>query len=71
MYVKKWLQFCGKGSHDPLHPSVRSVLSFLHSLVEKGLSYSSLNTTRSAISNIDAKVGDIHDPTPVRKFFLL
>ena len=37
VYFNKWLQFCGERSHDPLHPSVRSVLSFLHSLFKKGL----------------------------------
>ena len=45
VYIKKSLQFCGEGSHDPVNPSVRSVLSFLHSLVKKGLSYSALNTS--------------------------
>ena len=42
VYINKWLQSCGEGLHDPLHPCVRSVLSFLHSLVKKGLSYCSL-----------------------------
>ena len=32
VYINKWLQFCEEEPHDPLHPSVRSLLSFLHSL---------------------------------------
>ena len=24
VYINRWLQFCGEGSYDPLHPSVRS-----------------------------------------------
>ena len=71
VYINKWLQFCGEGSHDPLHPSVRSVLSFLHRLFKKGLSYSALNTARSAVSNIDINVRDVQDRTPVGKHFLV
>ena len=70
VYINKWLQFCGEGSHDPLHPSVRSVLSFLHRIFKKGLSYSALNTARSAVSNIDITVRDVQDRTPVGKHFL-
>ena len=71
VYINKWLQFCGEGSHDPLHPSVRSVLSFPHSLFKKGLSYSALNTARSAVSNTGINVGDVQDRTPEGKHFLV
>ena len=71
VYINKWLQFCGEGPHDPLHPSVRSLLSFLHSLFKKGLSYSALKTARSAVSNIGINVGDDQDHTPVGKHFLV
>ncbi|KAK2556015.1 hypothetical protein P5673_022008 [Acropora cervicornis] len=59
------------GPRDPLHPSVRSLLSFLHSLFKKGLSYSALNTARSAVSSIDINVSDVQDHTPVGKHFLV
>lgn len=65
------MQFCSKGSHDPLHPTVRAVLSFLHSLFKSGLSYSALNTARSAVSNIDMNVGVTPDHRPVGKHFLV
>ena len=71
VYINKWLQSCGEGSHDPLQPSVRSVLSFSHSVFKRGLSYSALNTARSAVSNIDINVGDVQDHTPVGKHFLV
>ncbi|KAK2560969.1 hypothetical protein P5673_016092 [Acropora cervicornis] len=64
-------KFSKPGPHDPLHPSVRSLLSFLHSLFKKGLSYSALNTGRSAVSNIGINVGDDQDHTPVGKHFLV
>ena len=71
VYINKWLQFCCEGPHDPLHPSVRSLLSFLHSLFQKGLSYSALNTARSAVSSIDINVSDVQDHTPVGRHFLV
>ena len=42
VYIDRWLQFCSERSQDPLHPTVRAVLSFLHSLFKSGLSYSAL-----------------------------
>ena len=71
VYINKWVLFCVEGSHDPLHPSVRSVLSFLHSLFKKGLSYSALNTARSAVSNIAINVSGAQDHMPVGKHFLV
>ena len=51
-YINRWLQFCVQETCDPLRPTVKCVLMFLHSLYTKGMSYSSLNTARSAISNL-------------------
>ena len=42
VYINKWLQFCSEGSHDPLHPTVRAVLSFLQEWLKLlGAEYSS------------------------------
>ena len=71
VYINKWLQFCSEGSHDPLHPTLRAVLSFLHSLFKNGLSYSALNTARSAVSNIDMNDSVSPNHTPVGKHFLV
>ena len=71
VYINKWLQFCSERSHDPLHPTVTAVLSFLHSLFKSSLSYSALNTARSAVSNIHKNNSDAPDHTPVGKHFLV
>ena len=36
-----------------MHPTVNSLLEFLHKLYQQNLGYSALNTARSAVSNID------------------
>ena len=56
-YIAKWVQFCSQGTCDPLCPTVKGLLMFLHSLYRKGMSYSSLNTARSAVSNLDFDIG--------------
>ena len=71
VYINKWLQFCSERKIDPLHPTVTAVLSFLHSLFKSGLSFSALNTARSAVSNIDMNDSDAPDHTPVGKHFLV
>ena len=43
---------CCERELDSLHPSVTDVIQFLTTLFEKNLSYSSLNTARSALSPI-------------------
>ena len=49
-YVKKWIYFC-EGKTNPLSASVNTVIEFLTFLVTQGLSYSTINTARSAVSN--------------------
>ena len=71
VYINRWLQFCSEGSHDPLHPTARATLSFLHSLLKTGLSYTVLDTARSTVSNIDMNGGGSQDHTPVGKHFLV
>ena len=51
-YINKWLNYCCERELDSLHPSVADVIQFLTTLFEKNLSYSSLNTARSALSTI-------------------
>ena len=52
-YINKWTTFCCQRKVDPLRPTVICVLEFLQSLFDQGLSYATLNTARSAISNLD------------------
>lgn len=51
-YINKWLKYCCERELDSLHPSVADVIQFFTTLFEKDLSYSSLNTARSALSTI-------------------
>ena len=71
VYINKWLQFCSERKNDPLHPTVTAVLSFLHSLFKSGLSYSALNTARSAVSYVDMSDNDTPSHAPVGKHFLV
>ena len=51
-YIKKWLEFCRKWQINPVLPPVASGLNFLAELYHKGLSYSALNTARSALASV-------------------
>jgi site-specific recombinase XerD len=54
--LKKWRQFCIDKQWNLNHVSINHVLSFLTDLYVKGLSYSSINTARSAISSTFSKI---------------
>jgi len=51
-YIKKWMDYCCKRNIDPISPSVASGINFLVELYHKGLSYSALNTARSALASV-------------------
>ena len=68
VYINQWVQFC---LQDPLCPTVTAVLDFLHSLFKQGLSYSTLNTARSAISNVEIQSNNVHGHTPVGRHMLV
>ena len=51
VYLSKWYQFCVQREINSMQPIVNDVLEFLHDLYKKGLSYSTINTARSALSN--------------------
>ena len=51
-YIQKWYKFCTKRKIDRLQPNVHEVLDFLTDLYDSGLSYSAINTARSALSQI-------------------
>ncbi|CAG2233745.1 unnamed protein product [Mytilus edulis] len=62
-YIKKWFIFCLERKEDKFHTSVELVLEFLTYLFECGLSYSALNSARSALSAF----GLTFDNVPVGK----
>lgn len=49
-HFKKWIDYCSKLNISPYCTSVKTILTFLHNLFDQGLSYSLLNTARSALS---------------------
>lgn len=57
-HLNKWTEFCSERDADPFCAPVNICLDFLVSLYEKGLSYSSINTARSAISAIHKDCGN-------------
>ena len=40
-------------AYDPMHQTLNNALCYFHSLYDKVLSYSALDTARSAISNVE------------------
>ena len=50
--LRKWVEFCDVRSINIVSPTVPQVLEFLTIIHENGLSYSSVNTTKSALSSI-------------------
>ncbi|KXJ08201.1 hypothetical protein AC249_AIPGENE23501 [Exaiptasia diaphana] len=47
-YITKWTKFCSQREIDQAHPNVGSVLKHLY---QQGLTYSAINTARSALSS--------------------
>ena len=50
-HIKKWLLYCSANNCDPVNPPLATALDFLTSLYQQGLSFSSVNTARSALSS--------------------
>ena len=51
VYLWKWDEFCVQRQINSVQTSSNEVLGFLHDLSTKGLSYSAVNSARSALSN--------------------
>ncbi len=51
-YIGKWLEFCREGKIDKYSPTLNQALSYMKYLKDQGLSYSALNTARSALSTV-------------------
>ena len=59
-YIKKWHDFCSKWKVNPYNPPLHTVLDFLVSLHEQGLSYTTINTARSALSAIILRTDNVN-----------
>lgn len=63
------MAFCSERQVDYLAPKLNDALNFLLTLYNKGLSYSTLNTARSAISTIvKIEGGDVGTNPVVTRF---
>ena len=51
-YINKWLEFCSKRNINHSVPEIGDAVEFLMTLKEQGLSYSTINTARSALSSV-------------------
>ena len=51
-YVERWLVFCHERKINHSSPKIGEALQFLMSLYNQGLTYSTINTARSALSLI-------------------
>ena len=51
-YINKWLDFCRQRQIDPYKPGLTAALQFLHTFNDNELSYSAINTARSALSTV-------------------
>lgn len=54
--LKSWWEFCAASNLDPYFPSVESVLKHLTARYHAGVGYSSINTSRSAISLLSPRL---------------
>ena len=50
IYLKKWIEYCGQNSINPFNATTYDGLSFLTKMFQSGISYSSINSARSALS---------------------
>ena len=62
--LSRWLYFCRRGSIHPIRPTIGQALNFLTKLFQDGATYSTINTSRSALSallcvpnNVDRNFG--------------
>ena len=71
-YINKWRKFCEQRKCDCISPPLTHAVDFLAMLYNSGLSYSSVNTARSALSNL-LQLSDVNMPfgqLPVVKRFM-
>ena len=51
-YQQKWHTYCQENNINPVTPNITNVLDFLSNLYDQGLSYSAINSAKSAVSHI-------------------
>ena len=51
-YQQKWHTYCQENNINPVTPNITNVLDFLSNLYDQGLSYSAINSAKSALLHI-------------------
>ena len=51
-YIDKWSKFCGTSNCEFFNPPIAKIIEFLTELFQLGLSYSTINSARSALSSL-------------------
>jgi integrase len=59
-YIAKWTKYCQDRQQDFVHTRIPIVLDFLQTLVAAGLSYSTVNTAKAAVSTVIILPKDIN-----------
>ena len=49
-HIKAWENFCFVNKFNPVYTTIQNVLMFLQTVFDRQLSYSSINTAKSALS---------------------
>ena len=70
VYIRQWCKFASKRSCDPLRPLEREVMSFLQRLYDSGLSYSTINTAKSAIQALLSCSSNTLEESPIMERFM-
>ena len=52
VHIRKWILFCSARKIDPIYTNITDALEFLATMFDQKLSYSSINSARSALSTI-------------------
>ena len=58
-YIKRWVLFCTQRQINTVSPPIEQGIEFLTQLYSQGLSYSAINTARSALSAIILPVNNV------------
>ena len=55
-HLKRWASFCGGRDINPFNPNVNDIINFLTVSFNRGVGYSSINTSRGALSSLGVMV---------------
>ena len=58
-YITKWFQFCSRWEVNPTSPALAEVADYLTIMFREGLSYSTINMARSALSCLGIKIDSV------------